>query len=280
MPSQPQAMPTREQWLDALSARPGVEDDLVLAEQLVCRGTAIGAQVRRGTVQRSRKTSISDIVTAADTTAEADIAAALARLRPADGVLGEEGASGQSRSGRTWIIDPIDGTYNYASGLANWCSAIAVRGDDGSLIGAIRQETVAETWLGTVAADGSGSAWLNGRPLPRLPDLPLTQVSLATYLHPARIADPDVLTPWLAACSEPATLRMLGSGSCDLAGVASGRLGAFLQHSTPDWDWYPGTALVRAVGGRVRVVEHRGFRWHLAGGAAAVERLEELVTGG
>ncbi len=279
MSIQPPALPTSAEWLEALAALPGVDDDLVLAEQLVRRGAEIGTVLRRGRLERNRKTSISDFVTAADTAAEEDIAAALTLLRPADGQLGEEGAARESTSGRTWIIDPIDGTYNFASGLTNWCSAIALRGNDESVIGAVRQETTGETWLGRVGGDGSGDAWLNGDRLAPLPDQPLTDVSLATYLHPTRIADPDVLQPWLAACSEPATVRVLGSGSCDLAGVASGRLGAFLQHSTADWDWYPGTALVRAVGGRVRVVHHRGFRWHLAGGAAVVDRLEELVTG-
>lgn len=286
MSGPPPDLPSTADWLDAIAALPEIGDDLVLAEQLVCRGAAIGAELRRGRLDRIRKTSVSDIVTVADTAAESDIAAALAVLRPDDGMLGEEGAARVSASGRTWIIDPIDGTYNFASGLAHWCSAIALRGNDelrgndDSVLGAIRQESVGETWLGRVGPDGRGRAWLNGRPLAPLPDLPLDQVCLATYLHPTRVADPDVLQPWLAACGEPATLRMLGSGSCDLAGVAAGRLGAFLQHSTPDWDWYPGTALVRAVGGHTRVVHHRGLRWHLAGGAATVRRLAELLTSG
>ena len=72
---------------------------------------------------------------------------------------------------------------------------------------------------------------------------------------------------------------MLGSGSCDLAGVAGGRIGVWAQHSCPDWDWLPGQALVVAAGGRAEVVEHRGHRWHVAGNHQAVaELLAVLLT--
>ena len=78
---------------------------------LVERGAALGTMLRREPLERIRKTSISDIVTAADhAAAEEEIVAALTALRPDDGILGEEGAARESRNGRQWIIDPIDGT--------------------------------------------------------------------------------------------------------------------------------------------------------------------------
>ncbi len=63
---------------------------------------------------------------------------------------------------------------------------------------------------------------------------------------------------------------MLGSASIDLAGVASGRLGVFLQANLHPWDWYPGAALVRGAGGVVEVVSHDGNDWQIAGNARAV----------
>ncbi|MFN8097184.1 MAG: inositol monophosphatase family protein [Dermatophilaceae bacterium] len=265
-------------WIAGLAAGECQEDDLALAEALVRRGAAIGAHWQGRPLTRTRKTSVSDFFTEADARAESDIVAALTQLRPGDAILGEEGASAAGRSGRSWIIDPIDGTYNYASGLEHWCSAIALRGPGEALIGAIRQDSADETWTGRVGPDGRAEAWRNGVRLAPLPDRALHEIAVATYLHPTRFGDPDVMEPWLAACGGTATLRMLGSGSCDIARVAAGRLGGFLQHSTADWDWYPGVALVHGVGGSTRVVQHRGFRWHLAGATRIVDTLADLLS--
>jgi fructose-1,6-bisphosphatase/inositol monophosphatase family enzyme len=70
---------------------------------------------------------------------------------------------------------------------------------------------------------------------------------------------------------------MLGSGSVELASVAAGRLGAWLQRNPPHWDWLPGAALVTAAGGQVEVVSHRGQRWHIAGNGRAVAELRRLL---
>ena len=83
--------------------------------------------MRMAGLQSQQKTSVSDVVTAADHAAEAYVLAQLQRCRPEDGILGEEGASVQGTSGRTWVIDPVDGTYNFLHGSTYWCSAIALK---------------------------------------------------------------------------------------------------------------------------------------------------------
>jgi fructose-1,6-bisphosphatase/inositol monophosphatase family enzyme len=70
---------------------------------------------------------------------------------------------------------------------------------------------------------------------------------------------------------------MLGSASIDLAGVAAGRLGLFLQADLHDWDWVPGAALVEAAGGRTALVQHAGHRWQLAGNPQAVAEAEAAI---
>jgi myo-inositol-1(or 4)-monophosphatase len=72
---------------------------------------------------------------------------------------------------------------------------------------------------------------------------------------------------------------MLGSGSIELAAVAAGRLGAFIQHDCLPWDWYPGAALVRAAGGVAAVVELGVRRWHIAGPAGVVDEIADLLRG-
>ncbi len=248
--------------------------DIELAVDLVTRAGALAAAMRVDGLDAEQKTSISDVVTAADHAAEELVTATLARQRPDDGLLGEEGSHREGTTGRRWVIDPVDGTYNFFSGLAYWCSALALQDADGTVLGAVHQPVTGETWLG----GRDHRTTLDGIAVERLVDRPLHECSLATYVHPTTLQDPDVREVWLALAGGVATPRILGSGSCDLAGVAGGRLGVWAQHSAPDWDWLPGQALVRAAGGRAEVVEHRGHRWHVAGNQQAVGELLEILT--
>jgi myo-inositol-1(or 4)-monophosphatase len=248
--------------------------DPELAVQLVTAAGTLAARMRQDGLRTDFKTSISDVVTAADRAAEELVMQTLRRVRPDDGILGEEGAAHDGTSGRTWVIDPVDGTYNFVSGLAYWCSALALQDADGAALGAVHQPSSGETWVG-----GRGlPTTLDGVPVAPLQDRPLAECSLATYIHPATLADDDVLQTWLALVAGVATPRLLGSGSMDLSSVATGRIGVWAQHSTPAWDWLPGQALVEAAGGRTAVVEHRGHRWHLAGNPQALDELLGRLT--
>ena len=251
-------------------------DDAALAAELVRRAGGLAARMRAEGLTAERKTSVSDIVTAADHAAEDLVVSTLRELRPDDGLLGEEGTDATSGSGRTWVIDPVDGTYNFHSGLDWWCSALALTDPDGTVLGAVHQPATDTTWLG-----GRGlPTTRDGVPVRPKEDLPLAAVSLASYLHPTRMANPDHREPFLSMTSGAATLRMFGSGSMDLCAVADGRIGAWAQMLCPAWDWLPGQALVEGAGGATRVLEHRGTRWHLAGGPAAVAELAERLLAG
>ncbi|MCC9198427.1 inositol monophosphatase family protein [Arthrobacter sp. zg-Y820] len=253
------------------------KDDFSLAANLVRDAGALALRMRSQGLTATAKTTVSDVVTAADHAAEKLVVDRLRQLRPNDGIVGEEGASVTGTSGRSWVIDPVDGTYNFFAGSTYWCSALALKADDPEavdgdpevLLGAIYQPQEDRLWLG-----GEGHpATLNGALLPRLEDAPLDRLSAGTYLHPTWLMRPEVAGPWTAAASRTATIRMLGSGSCDLGGVASGRLGAWFQHSCPEWDWLPGKAIVRAAGGSTAVAVINGFRWHIAGTASAVREI-------
>lgn len=260
---------------DHLADLPADVDDATLAQELTRRAAALAARMRTEGLAGEQKTSISDVVTAADHAAEELVAGALVALRPDDGIVGEEGAEAESASGRTWVIDPVDGTYNFLSGLSTWCSALALQDAEGIVLGAVHQPAVDESWLG-----GRGIATrLNGVAVGALQDLPLAQVAMATYLHPAVLPDDDLRVPWLAAISGAATVRMFGSGSCDLAAVAAGRVGVWAQQSVPEWDWLPGAALVTAAGGRAEQVEVRGRVWSVAGRPTAVADVIAALRG-
>lgn len=248
---------------------PADVDDVTLSLELTARAARLATRMRAEGLEGEHKTSITDVVTAADHAAEELVEGTLRRLRPEDGIIGEEGAEAPSRSGRTWVIDPVDGTYNFLSGLGTWCSALALTDGDGPLLGAVHQPAVDEAWVGGREV----STRLNGVPVEPLTDLPLEEVCFVTYIHPPRLAEADLREPWLAALSQAATVRMFGSGSCDLAAVAAGRVGVWAQQSVPEWDWLPGAALVTAAGGRTEQVEVRGHVWSVAGRPSAVEQV-------
>ena len=124
---------------------------------------------------------------------------------------------------------------------------------DGPLLGAVFYPAQDQLWVG----GRNRPTTLNGEPVPTLTDVALAEISVATYFHPRRFRDADQIAAWRAAVSSAATVRMLGSASIDLAGVASGRLGVFLQANLHPWDWYPGAALVRGAGGVAEVVQSR-----------------------
>lgn len=262
---------------------PATESDFVLAAGLVREAGELAYRMRQEGVTGTQKTSVSDVVTAADHAAEKLVVDTLRRLRPEDGIIGEEGASHAGTSGRTWVIDPVDGTYNFLSGSTYWCSALALRADTAELpdtapdvlLGAIFQPQEDKLWLG-----GPGrAATLNGELLPALTDAGLGRLSAGTYLHPTWLQRAEVAGPWIQAAKEAATIRMLGSGSCDLGSVATGALGAWFQHSCPEWDWLPGKAIVEAAGGATAIQEVHGFRWHIAGPATAVREIQQLLAG-
>ena len=242
-------------------------EDAALAAELVRDAGTLAARMRHAGVESARKTSVSDIVTAADHAAEQLIVERLRTQRPSDGIVGEEGTSHPGH--RTWYVDPIDGTYNYACNLPIWCAAVSLAEGDDTLVGAVYDPTGDELWVGGRARP----TVRNGVPVAQLADRPLGELSIATYLHPTTLPDDAVRRPLARAVRAAATVRAFGSGSMELAWVAGGRLGVYVQHDCLPWDWLPGAALVTAAGGATRVVDLDGHRWHIAGNHQVVDEV-------
>ncbi|WP_181311157.1 inositol monophosphatase family protein [Nocardioides campestrisoli] len=242
-------------------------DDAALASRLVREAAELAARMRAEGLAVETKTSVSDVVTAADRAAEELIVRSLRRLRPDDSILGEEGADHVGTSGRTWVIDPVDGTYNFAAGLDWWCSALALRerAGDRLLLGAVHHEASSSTYVG--GPDLAPS--VNGRPMAPLVDRPLAESCLTTYLHPPFYGGP-VGEAFGRMANGAATVRMLGSGTMDAMAIASGRLHVLCQHSVPPWDELPGAAIIRGVGGRTVRLSVAGVEWYVAGAPTAV----------
>lgn len=258
-----------------MGVTPGVSatDDAALAARLVREAGALAHRMRAGGLEAETKTSLSDVVTAADHAAERQIVETLATERPDDGVLGEEGASYEGRSGRTWVIDPVDGTYNFVVGLDWWCSAVALTDGDELVLGAVHHPPSGRTYVG-----GPGlPTTVDGEPVPPLEDRPLAASCLTTYLHPpAYDGAPGVA--FRRAVAGAATLRMLGSASMDGASIAVGHLHVRCQHSMPPWDDLPSAALILGAGGATARVDAGGVTWSIAGAPSAVADVVAALT--
>ena len=251
------------------------DSDAHLAQALVYNAGRLAWRLREQGVDVSQKTDVADVVTDADFAAERFVAGVLEALRGEDGIVGEEGAARESQSGRTWVIDPVDGTYNFASGFDYWCSALALTDASGVILGAVHRPAMGYTWFG--GRDFPTSR--DGKDVTLLKDAPAEQLCLSTYLHPSCITDPAISSAWEKVAPHFATVRMLGAGSVDLSSVADGTWSAWMQHSVKDWDWYPGQALVIAAGGAARKVTAGGVEWCIAGNKHVVDQMEEWLRG-
>ncbi|MBD8869786.1 inositol monophosphatase family protein [Nocardioides donggukensis] len=248
--------------------------DADLAAGVVREAGELALAMRAEGLEAEQKTSVSDLVTAADRAAEALVVERLRAARPHDAIVGEEGAAHSGTSGRTWVIDPVDGTYNFVAGMSWWCCAIALTGPDDVLLGAVHHPAERTTYVG-----GPGlPTTRDGRPVPRLEDRSLATSSAATYLHPP-FHGTVVGDAWRRAASGAATLRMLGSGSLDATAVAQGRFGVLFQHTVPDHDRLPGAGLIRGAGGTTRQVTAGGVVWSVAGAPTAVAEVCAALTG-
>ena len=270
--------------------------DSELAAKLLRAAGALAVSIRAKGLQelqagRQIKANAADFATAADLAAEKFLYEQLRLARPEDSILGEEGAGFEGSSGRVWVVDPVDGTFNFASGSTYWCSALAlVTGVSGAdlrstaenfahaevLLGAIYQPEEEKMWMG----GSQHPATCNGQLISVDSRQQVGELAAGSYIHPGWLADPRAAVPWQRAAVLPATLRMLGSGSCDLARVGQGELGVWFQHSCPSWDWLPGKGVVEAAGGDTAVVPVNGLEWFVAGPAGAVAQLKQALEQG
>lgn len=178
-----------------------------------------------------------NLVTDTDEAVERLAAADLLFAHPDDGLIGEEGTSDRpSRTGYTWAIDPIDGTWNFANGIPHWCVVIACADAQGPALGVIADPMRGETWT---AMRGDGML-LNGEPVPRRPTLDDPHgVTWALSLG-AAFAEPR----WQRLRGRLGPVRISGSLALDLAWTAAGRLGAmaYTCDASP-WDVWAGAVM-------------------------------------
>ena len=197
--------------------------------------------------------STTELVTDIDREAEARIVAALAHAFPDDGLVAEEGSGSRGSSGRTWYVDPLDGTTNYVHGYPFYAVSLGCVAGDETVLAAVYAPYLDELYL---AAAGVG-AYLErpvvggGRRLEPLKPVGLRDALLATgfpYVRDATVGrNTEYLRRFLLASCHG--VRRGGSAAIDLCHVAAGKLDGFWELNLRRWDVAAGVLLVRETGG-------------------------------
>jgi myo-inositol-1(or 4)-monophosphatase len=221
----------------------------------------------------ARKTSRTDMVSDADRDAEAVIADLIRRERPDDGLMGEEGADRKARSGRRWIVDPLDGTTNFLYGFPAWSVSIALEDDGGVAVGVVHDPSRGETF----SALRGGGARLNGEPI-EVGDCDQLELALVAtgfgYGADRRAAQAETLMRVLPRVRD---IRRPGSAALDLSYVACGRVDAYYERDLKPWDWAAGRLLVTEAGGALRDLDGDPPALAAAATPALLEKLAALV---
>lgn len=217
------------------------------------RGLARGAGelIRSGRARASEQVAVkstpTDVVTAMDRASERYLVSELARQRPDDGVLGEEGSSREGTSGVRWVVDPIDGTVNYLYGLPWYAVSVAAEVEGVVTVGVVHNPENGEVF----SAVRGGGAWLGGQRLRCSDASALSQSLVSTgfgYDSDRRREQGRVAAALLPRVRD---LRRMGSAALDLCQVAAGRLDAHYEQGLSPWDHAAGGLIAAEAGARV-----------------------------
>jgi myo-inositol-1(or 4)-monophosphatase len=201
----------------------------------------------------------SNLVTDADHAAEALVLEALARKVPGHGVLAEESGAVRQAS-TTWILDPLDGTTNYAHGVPHFCVSLAVEQlVDGvtRVVAGVVFDPMRDELFKAIRGQG---ATVNGRRLSASPTATLDRALLCTGFPYDLHQRPEApLGLFNRLVQRAQGIRRMGSAALDLAYVAAGRFDGFFEFGLKPWDIAAGALLIEEAGGQIARID--GAPW-------------------
>ena len=221
----------------------------LLAETAISAARAAGAVLldRWKTARRIQFKGDIDLVTDADHGSEKTIVSILRSRFPDHQILAEEGSTGGESTLYRWIIDPLDGTTNYAHCYPHFAVSIALERSGSVVLGVVYDPVLDEMF---VARSGEG-AHLNGQPLQVSSVDQLLRALLCTGFPYDRSQFPASLRRWEYFVRRAQGVRRDGSAALDLCYVAAGRFDAFWEDHLSPWDVAAAALIAREAGGRV-----------------------------
>lgn len=201
-----------------------------------------------GTFKISNKEGINNLVTEIDHASEKAIIDIIKKNYPNHFILSEEIGELVMDSAYKWIIDPIDGTVNYANGIPICCVSIGIEHEGKMILGAVYNPFLNELF---VAEKGRG-ATLNGTPVRVSTKSDLASSCLVTGFPYSLLNEPNgPLDVFNALIRQGIPVRRLGSAAIDLCWVAAGRFDGFYEHRLQPWDSAAGFLMVEEAGGKI-----------------------------
>ena len=195
------------------------------------------------------KSSDIDIVTHMDRASEKLIVEAILAARPEDGIIGEEGADRPSKSGYTWVIDPIDGTVNYLYNMAGWSVSIAVKDNAGAVVGVVYSPTLNSIFT---AVRGGGS-YLNGKKLKCNDPIELNRALIATGFAYGQELRQEQIKQFNDLILKIRDYRRNGSAAIDICNVAAGIVDGYYEMGLKEWDRAAAQLIAEEAGAKVSV---------------------------
>ena len=211
-------------------------------------GDAIHPHFRRAGEVDNKAASGFDPVTAADRAAETVMRDMIARRFPEDGILGEEFGAAPSRSGRVWVLDPIDGTRSFICGLPTWTTLIGLMEGDEAVLGVASQPFVGELFIGgpfgSWCENRFGAVRLHVRPTADLSQALLTTVAPEIYAT-------DFQRRVLAAMQRSTRMLRFGGDAYFFAMLAAGNVDIAMDAGLAAYDIAALVPIIRNAGGVV-----------------------------
>ncbi len=201
--------------------------------------------------------NVVNLVTDADHRAEQAIVDVIGKSFPSHQILAEErGLQTQQASPYRWVIDPLDGTTNFAHGYPAYCVSIGLEFESRCILGVVWDPTRKELFV----AESGGGAFLNGTQLKVSRTACLDRALMVTgFAYDIRDTPQNNLNHFTRFVLRAQGVRRTGTAALDLCYVAAGRFDGFWELKLNPWDMAAGSVIVLEAGGRVTNFSGRSF---------------------
>ncbi len=234
--------------------------DLAPCKQIAIAAAYKAAEILRsrfGNISRIQKKDAVEIVTEADTESEKEIISTIQDRFPEHSILSEESGLKDANSEFKWVIDPLDGTVNFAHQVPIFCVSIALTYRNDMVLGVILNPVDGQLYT---ALRGQG-AHLNGRPIQISKVTAVSESLLVTGFpyHIREIFEP-IMTRYGNCLKTSQAVRRLGSAALDLCYVACGRFEGFWEQCLKPWDTAAGALIAAEAGASVTTFSNQPYK--------------------
>jgi myo-inositol-1(or 4)-monophosphatase len=236
-------------------------------------------KARFGSIRHIRKKGTIDLVTDADLQAEKTILQTIRRYFPDDHIIAEESGSQGGSHERTWIVDPLDGTTNFAHGFPFFAVSIAFQEENETVLGMVYNPYLDECFE---AAKASGARF-NGRPITVTDTAEIGDCLLATgFPYDIQENAGNVLDLFGRFVTRAQGVRRPGSAALDLCYVACGRFDGFWEKDLQPWDTAAGALIVQEAGGMLATYQGNPYTPYekslVAANSALLQKMLRIIT--